>query len=672
MGKSCLVISPFLPRADDAGHRKRTYESCQLLADLGYELTLLHLAFEGNWYWRKQLVNQEELRGCGITSYLEFYADGFVGRRPLNGAQVHLLDEWWDSHFEAYLCNHLHRNFYDVVIIHNVWLSKAFDFFPHFTIKLIETHDLFSERSSQFEKIQATPDFYSCSEADEIFGLKRSHVAIAIKPDDAKWIEGRLSNIDVVTVSPRPVVRRERTQSTYQSLNSVIFGFIGSAHLFNLHCLTDFLTLLKTELLRNPIAIEIVLAGNICEYINTEQFPFVKKLGYVKRVEEFYSGVDFIFSPLDYGTGLKLKVAEAIEYGVPIISTEHSAAGIALDKILICTDKRALVTSVMDITINRPSYSIFIEAVRASKLRNSESYQNSRAAISDCLNSRIKHFVLDYEELTLPATHPLFAAALSTIRLFCGQGRVTLLSTEENISIVGNIVSKMPANVDVICCSLEEIDNSTDFLFKLDDKKIIFTEGVIFISSKINRFLRDASVTYFDSRLHAVSEKTPTAKLIGLVNVKDQTRVVLPLYSSSLHWDSSFIRPTTFKSVGTSLIVRLSHEHSLAAIQYLNNFYPNIEIFEYESDDDLINKVSSWIVGKKLSKKIVISSCTTAVEKCITEYLKMFGGEVSLYKNIKESSQAESPYNHLINTHDSEADLTQKSINLIFEEKTRA
>lgn len=667
MGKSCLVISPFLPRADDAGHRKRTYESCQLLADLGYELTLLHLAFEGNWYWRKQSVDYEELLGCGVTRYLEFYADGFVGRRPLNGAQVHLLDEWWDPQFEAYLRNHLRRNFYDVVIIHNVWLSKAFDFFPHFTTKLIETHDLFSERSSQFEKIGAASDFYSCSESDEIFGFNRSHVAIAIKADDAKWIESRAQKVNVVTVSPRPTMLAERKQTNYQNSDKVVFGFIGSAHLFNVHCLSAFLQLLKTELLRNPIALEVVLAGNVCDKIIGDDFPFVKKLGYVKSVEDFYSSVDFIFSPLDYGTGLKLKVAEAIEYGVPILSTEHSAEGITIDKELVSADKQSLVSAVTHIALNRPPYSKYIEKMRASKLGVSVSYKNSKDCLSEVLLNKSKHFVLDYQELELSPDSPLFAVGISTVRLLSGQGRVTLLTEKSTAPRMLKNIGTMPANVELLLATVTESEQGVITFDVIDENNNSFISNSVFISSRKNVRFHPAKVEFFDERLGSDLNSSERSSAPMIRNLKDGLGVSLPLFSNALSWDPAILRPSRSNlSQHFSLLLNMNEVRAVFLEKYMKLFHSNVNLLSYSSETELIERLPSWISKRKIGTKVLVTGWSTALQICALEYLKYFGYQILLFKGFKNLNIDSEFYSPPIKSfHDDEPYLVKQSLAII-------
>lgn len=667
MGKSCLVISPFLPRADDAGHRKRTFESCQMLADLGYELTLMHLAFEGNWYFRKQSIDSEELRSCGITKYFEFYADALVGRAPLSGAKVQRLDEWWDPQFEAFLINHLRRNFYDGVIIHNIWLSKAFDFFPHFTIKLVETHDLFSERSSQFEHIGAVSDFYSCSESDEIFGFKRSHVAIAIKSDDASWIKSRVQNIDVVTVSPRPASLPKRLRTDYQSQNKVVFGFIGSAHLFNLHCLQAFLKLLKSELLRNPLSLEVLLAGNVCDKINSEDFPFIKKLGYVSSVEDFYSSVDFIFSPLDYGTGLKLKVAEAIEYGVPILSTEHSAAGIALNKELISSDKRSLVADVMSVAFNRPPYPEYLVRVQASKLSTLESYKRSMHTLSGVLSKRSKHFVLDYQQLLMPPNHPLYAVAISTVRLFSGQGRVTLLVEKSAASHVSKIVNTMPANVGFMPVTLVKDEQGVLGFHELCDKESSFLVESVFITSRKDLRFPLGRVELYDGRLQGDDNFLSFRDKSGTTNIKDQDKIILPLFNNSLNWDSNVMRPLRGgKLNNVSIFLKLKNERAFALSDYLRIFYPNVNLLSYSSEAELLNLIPLWLNAGKIGNTVAVLTTSNYVVNCVTEYLKFFGHKVILFQNLKSIifiDQSDCLTN--INSHDYEQNLTKKSLSLI-------
>lgn len=72
-----------------------------------------------------------------------------------------------------------------------------------------------------------------------------------------------------------------------------------------------------------------VLAGNICDlsHVIKSQGVNISCLGVLKDVTQFYREVNTVVSPIRFGTGLKIKVLEAIAYGKPVLATPHSVEG---------------------------------------------------------------------------------------------------------------------------------------------------------------------------------------------------------------------------------------------------------------------------------------------------------------------------------------------------------
>lgn len=55
---------------------------------------------------------------------------------------------------------------------------------------------------------------------------------------------------------------------------------------------------------------------------------YVEFLGHVQDLSAFYERVRVVVSPTQYGSGVKLKTIEAVQYGVPVVATSEAAAGL--------------------------------------------------------------------------------------------------------------------------------------------------------------------------------------------------------------------------------------------------------------------------------------------------------------------------------------------------------
>ena len=634
MAGKCLVISAFLPRRTDAGHRKRTYEACELIRDLGYDITFIHVAFEGKWFWRPQEVDRVELFQCGIQSYHEVYCDDIVGRNPTDGSR-HRLDEWWHKGLEGFLENHLRRHFYELVVVHNVWLSKALDFFPASTIKAIETHDIFSVRELEFQAIGEKSDFFSCSESDEVFGLRRADVAIAIKAADAVWMRER-SGRSCLTISPRPgkdtPLRRD-----YLFPDKIVLGFMGSAHSFNSHELVEFLEELRRVLRQTPAPLEFVVAGNVGKNISVGRFPFVRKLGFVERVDDFYERVDIVVSPLDHGTGVKIKVSEAIDCCIPLLSTRHSSEGTFLDAGLVYEDKIELAAAVLRLALKRQPYESLRRCAIASRDASRMAYREGVESFSNFLSDRRRRVVVYMPEIMGDPAHPFTIAALSLVRLYSGQASVILLAQSQDEVALASLVSQLPPSV-----SLQEIDDLSlgerdVFLDIVQPALVPVLRGSILHTTDrriratgLRRELLDLRLSVFKGNTLSPAASLRSGILCragGLAS--SSTTYYLPLFHDSLWWDPMVNPPAVSDSVRVVAFVHCHASIGLLIEQYLARSNNIAAVFCYSSDTEFDALVTRALRSGSIGKVVYFSRFETPLEIATAELLKCFGVTVA-------------------------------------------
>ncbi len=67
--------------------------------------------------------------------------------------------------------------------------------------------------------------------------------------------------------------------------------------------------------------------GEICGSLTGLDLPGVSLAGYVPDIEAFYEGIDAVIAPMLMGSGLKMKVAEALSMGRPVIGTRIAFEG---------------------------------------------------------------------------------------------------------------------------------------------------------------------------------------------------------------------------------------------------------------------------------------------------------------------------------------------------------
>jgi glycosyltransferase involved in cell wall biosynthesis len=533
-------VSPFLPVPSDAGQRKRVRQFCEFLRSEGCRITFLHYAVENPFYWS----HHDGIHAQAAEMFDEIItvnAGPAYGQAP-KADGMHKLDEWWDAGLEVIIGRIFGRRWFDLVVVNNVWLTKVFDYVPTGACRILDTHDVFWERKLAFDRINQPPDFFVCSRDDEAFGWNRAHVVVAIADTERDLIAPSLGDHSTAINLPytEPTVPARRRG--YLHPEKVVFGFFGSGHPFNVHGLKALLGRMKTAARWAPI--ELVVAGQVGKALTADEAAMVRDLGYVDEVQEFYDQVDIVVSPLDYGSGLKIKVVEAVALGVPLLVTRHSAIGTGMARELVVSDVDALADAMAAIATRRPSLESFADAVERSQETLAETIEAGQRGVLDATLARQEVTVFRYPELELPESDPRLWALIGMIREFSSHGPVALDLGEDAMEPAW--LSKLPPRVRLLdkqSPAPADAHRDSRARFARHRLKDPLTR-ITLISNLAAEPGFAASVSIFDGRWEPES-KTPDwathhidgpGRCIELAN-RAADAVPVPWWSDSMSWD---------------------------------------------------------------------------------------------------------------------------------------
>ncbi len=351
--RTALVVSPFASWPGDVGHRRRVAQTTSMLRDAGYRVTFLLYAFEGGWYWRRQNRDFDEMRRQW-DEVLVVQANRAVGMPPREGA-FHALDEWWSEELEVTLNNLFRHRHIDVMVVHNVWLSKALTLAPRSTTTVLETHDLFWKRRALLDRMGIGHDFYEPEQAGEIFGIDRAQIAVAIQERDARDLMPLVKPKLVTLPFHDPAMEHRAATSSragYRHPDKVTFGFLGSAHTYNVTGMQAVLDALEDRIARSFAPVDILLGGTADAKLKT-RLP-ATRLGRVPDEAGFYAACDIALAPTFEGTGFKIKVADMLALGQPALVARHSAIGTALDGEAVVDTPEEMAEAMVRIALTRP------------------------------------------------------------------------------------------------------------------------------------------------------------------------------------------------------------------------------------------------------------------------------------------------------------------------------
>ncbi|MDY6838324.1 MAG: glycosyltransferase [Thermodesulfobacteriota bacterium] len=225
----------------------------------------------------------------------------------------------------------------DVVIANYAFLGHVFSAIPPETpaLRVILTHDVRHERVRDFEKKRIP--ILGESELDlqkEKRLLAGAQLLLAIQEEDAASLKDMMPQCEVLTV-PMPAVLK----STLANQVSGRCLFVGSLANHNVYGLNWLLENVWPLVLRSVPYATLHVCGTVCHTI-TKEAQNVSFLGRVDDLITEYGAAQVCLVPLIVGSGLKIKLVEALSYGRVCVSTPIGVQGIRdiQDKAVVVAD----------------------------------------------------------------------------------------------------------------------------------------------------------------------------------------------------------------------------------------------------------------------------------------------------------------------------------------------
>lgn len=220
----------------------------------------------------------------------------------------------------------------DVVFCSYVFQSKMLDYIPSYILRVIDTHDKMGGRYEMLQQRGLPLEFFSCTPEEEGAYLRRADVVVARRQEEADYfdsVSGAGSAIVVPHFEAPHFVRR-----AFTDLRQV--GIVASANRINLEIVRDCLQSIDRQVGTGHCPFLVLVAGQVKALIPTLPAheaalfdrPWVRLLGFVEDIQEFYESVDVVISPVTMGTGINVKTVQAIAYGMPLLTTEWGSKGV--------------------------------------------------------------------------------------------------------------------------------------------------------------------------------------------------------------------------------------------------------------------------------------------------------------------------------------------------------
>ncbi|MGA2412307.1 MAG: glycosyltransferase family 4 protein, partial [Candidatus Binataceae bacterium] len=317
------ILSPTPSHPLDYGNRKRIHAVCAALAERGARIRFLLYPLEDEWRYMMPRDACKKMRDAWHDFQIIPPSISYHARAK---GTDHTIDEWWDPALESFLKWYFERTPVDAFIVNYVYLSKALQLAPQNCLKVLDTHDRVSGRRERLAELGIEREWFHTTAEEEAIGIARADLILAIKPEEAPFFEsvGSAPVITLPFIEKRvDWVREPSDQSEYLRI-----GMLGARNSINVRSATRFLNQAIPRFRDFMAPVKIVLAGTMCA--DLEEFAHIEDVeifGALRDLGEFYKAIDVVVGPVEHSTGQKIRIGEALAFGLPIISHAHTFEG---------------------------------------------------------------------------------------------------------------------------------------------------------------------------------------------------------------------------------------------------------------------------------------------------------------------------------------------------------
>ncbi|MBR9762643.1 MAG: glycosyltransferase [Rhodobacteraceae bacterium] len=343
--KVVMITSvPAVP--SDAGNRARIRALAEEILSLGHELVLVllpmdrrdldaprHQAHFDQVPGRCRVIGLSNGGRLGQRGYRLRRSLRKGWRKPLRALGLEAgfytaLDLFWNPRWDAPLRD-ICRDA-GVVMVEYAFSSKAFEAAPAGARKILDTHDILSDRHRTFRG-RGLDHWVSLQPSDECRAFRRADVVLAIQEDEARAIRALLQQhgrgdgadtpeVAVVSHLPRPSTLPATPGDGMDGL------FVGSDNPANRASLSVFVDHTLPRVTQALPAFRLVVAGTICRSL--PDHPNIRKMGVVEDLSQVYRDASFSLNPMEVGTGINIKLLDAMAAGLPVVSTLTGVRGV--------------------------------------------------------------------------------------------------------------------------------------------------------------------------------------------------------------------------------------------------------------------------------------------------------------------------------------------------------
>lgn len=270
----------------------------------------------GKWFF----VFDQEVIALAVIGVLRMIARrvGLLGNWTLDRPRPHSIGTPWTKAEMAYIARKIPDST-AIVVADYVFAAAALDIAPSHCEKAIIMHDLFHSRQGGDLDSAAR-----LNRADELASLGRADAIITIQQDEHAFVERELPEVRAI-LAPMPA--QPVSRSFPGDANRLLF--VGSNTAPNTDGLAWFLKDVWPAIKQQRPNAVLDVVGSVCRSLpefggNSD----IIASGVVRDLRRHYTEAGVVISPLRFGSGLKIKLVEALAFGKATVVTPITLQGV--------------------------------------------------------------------------------------------------------------------------------------------------------------------------------------------------------------------------------------------------------------------------------------------------------------------------------------------------------
>ncbi|MCY0970371.1 glycosyltransferase [Chryseobacterium wangxinyae] len=311
-----LFFFPENPFSNRAGNTARAKSNLQLFRKLGYAIDLVGIddmykvmgdstAFDHNIINSLFLLSRRPVKNMRSLEYWKYKFSRSTSKHRSNPLLTDHIKEGFKKIVEA--------TKYDFIIINYEFWAGLIDItFSYQPVKILETHDWITLNEYYKNPLIKIGERFE----EELNNLRKFDRIITISTDE-NFVFKSFFGDKVVNIPPSfPAQFSSVSQKKYDLI------FVGSDNIFNIKSMKWFFAKVYPLL---PETISILIIGRICRHL--EERKGLKLVEFSENLDDFYDESKIAICPMLEGTGIKIKVVEALSYGLPVVGTIRAIDG---------------------------------------------------------------------------------------------------------------------------------------------------------------------------------------------------------------------------------------------------------------------------------------------------------------------------------------------------------